>query len=434
MSNALSFSQRLRHGGIEPSDPEELRINKTIVVFAMALMTAGVMVWVGLYWLMGLRISATLPLSYQLISVAALLLYAANRNFEFFQYSQMCLFLFFPFVAQLLIGDYVSASGVVLWGILAPITAVAVLGARESAPWFVAQLMLLLICGIFDYVLAGTARPAIPQKVSAVFFALNFVSITVIVYVLLRYAANQKQGYQTKLIETNGMLASERERSERLLLNILPAPVAERLKRDESAIADGFADVTVMFADIVNFTGIASDMAPKQIFAMLNGVFSQFDSLAEAHGMERIKTIGDAYMVAGGLNRDSNADYTAAVADMALDMLKALEADANQLGSRLAIRVGISTGPAVAGVVGTKKFIYDVWGDSVNLASRITSECVPGMIHTDVTTYLRLRDRYEFQTPQTIFAKGKGETTVYPLIGRTRNSAFQADEAPSGVA
>ena len=418
MATPLSFSQRLRHGGVEPSDPEELKIQKTIVVFAMGLMTAGVMFWLGLYWLMGLKFSATLPLSYQLISVATLLLYVATRNFEFFQYSQMCLFLFFPFVVQLLSGDYISASGVVLWGILAPITAVAVLGPRESAPWFVAQVMLLLICGIFDYMLAGGARPAISPRASAVFFSLNFTSITAIAYVLLRFAANEKQGYQTKLVETNHMLASERERSERLLLNILPAPVAERLKRDEGAIADGFADVTVMFADIVNFTGIAADMAPKQIFAMLNGIFSEFDSLAEAHGLERIKTIGDAYMVAGGLNKDSRANYTEAIADMALDMLKVLEADANQLGSRLAIRVGISTGPAVAGVVGTKKFIYDIWGDSVNLASRITSEGVPGMIHTDVTTYRRLQDRYEFQSPRTIIAKGKGETTVYRLIGR----------------
>ena len=432
-SKSLSFSQRLRHGGIEPSDPEELRIHKTIVVFAMGLMTAGVMLWVGLYWLMGLQLSATLPFSYQVISVATLLAYIATRNFAFFQYAQLCLFLFFPFVVQLSIGNYISASGAVLWGILAPITAVVVLGARESVPWFAAQVTLMLICGYFDYELAGTARSVIPEKTSAAFLALNFTAITAMVYLLLRYAANEKQRYQARLEATNRALMAEQERSERLLLNILPGAVAARLKQEKGTIADGFADVTVMFADIVNFTSIAEGMSPNQIFTMLNRIFSEFDSLAEEHGLEKIKTIGDAYMIAGGLNKDS-VNYTEGIANMALGMRKVLETDAFLLEKRLQIRIGIGTGPVVAGVVGKKKFIYDLWGDTVNLTSRITTEGVPGMIHTDATTYRRLRNAYEFESPQTIFAKGKGETMVYRLIGRRQDPARQAGKVPSDAA
>jgi class 3 adenylate cyclase len=159
-------------------------------------------------------------------------------------------------------------------------------------------------------------------------------------------------------------------------------------------------------------------MSPNAIFAMLNKVFSSFDSLAEKHGLEKIKTIGDAYMVAGGLDEDGETNYSEAIADMALEMRRVLANDLQINDHRLEIRMGIGTGPVVAGVVGKKKFIYDLWGDTVNIASRITSEGVPGMIQVDQTTYRRLRNRYEFEQPQTIYLKGKGDTVIYRLKGK----------------
>jgi adenylate cyclase len=164
----------------------------------------------------------------------------------------------------------------------------------------------------------------------------------------------------------------------------------------------------------VNFTTIAEGLSPSQIFAMLNRVFSSFDSLAERYGLEKIKTIGDAYMVAGGLN-DSSINYSEAIADMALEMRELLQREIVVNDQRLEIRMGIGTGPVVAGVVGKKKFIYDLWGDTVNIASRITAESVPGMIQVDVTTYRRLRNKFDFDPPKTIYLKGKGDTTVYTL-------------------
>jgi class 3 adenylate cyclase len=173
-----------------------------------------------------------------------------------------------------------------------------------------------------------------------------------------------------------------------------------------------------MFADIVNFTTIAEGMSPNQIFSMLNKVFSAFDALAEHHGLEKIKTIGDAYMVAGGLNTDGNMNYTEALANMAIAMRDVLAHDPGLNEHRLEIRMGIGTGPVVAGVVGKKKFIYDLWGDTVNIASRITAEAVPGMVQVDATTYRRLRGKFDFDPPHTVYLKGKGDTVIYRLRGR----------------
>ena len=206
------------------------------------------------------------------------------------------------------------------------------------------------------------------------------------------------------------------------MLNVLPAPVAERLKRSEEPIADGFPAATVMFADIVGFTQIASRLDPVEIFALLNRLFSAFDALAERHGLEKIKTIGDAYMVAGGLDQ-AEGDYCAAVADLALEMGEVVAQEPTIDGQSLALRIGIATGPVVAGVVGTKKFIYDLWGDTVNLANRITTDNQPGMIQVDARTYQKLAVRYDFGPAQTLDLKGKGATSVYRLTGRRAQRA-----------
>lgn len=420
MSYLSTLVSRLRTAGIEPGDSDELKLKKSLLLLAMGLTTAAPVLWLGLYWLMGLNISASLPFYYQLVSLATLIFYLVTRNFDAFRLMQLVLFLFFPFVLQWTLGNFITASGVVLWALLAPVAAILLYSARESIPWFVAYAVLICASAFFDYQLVETSAQTapIPPRASVVFFALNFVSVSAIVYLLLRYAAIERDRSKAKLEEAHRLLQAEQERSERLLLNILPGPVAERLKQDDGTIADGFADVTVMFADIVNFTTLAEGMSPNAIFAMLNKVFSSFDSLAEKHGLEKIKTIGDAYMVAGGLDEDGEVNYSEAIADMALEMRRVLANDIQVNDARLEIRMGIGTGPVVAGVVGKKKFIYDLWGDTVNIASRITSEGVPGMIQVDQTTYRRLRNRYEFEQPQTIYLKGKGDTVIYRLKGK----------------
>jgi adenylate cyclase len=412
----MNLISRLANAGIDPDDSEELKLSKALLMFAVGLMNVAPVIWLAIYWGTGVPLSSSIPLGYQLASTASLGIYLHNKNFQLFSITQLALFLFVPCAIQWTIGSFVSASGVILWGLLAPIGAILCLGARESAPWFFAYILMVAVSGFFDYYLADMkTTPMIPPHTSALFFALNFIVMSTLIYVLISFSQQEKEKIRNKLRETNLQLRDAQEQSERLLLNILPGPVAERLKRNDETIADGFADVTVMFADIVNFTHIAEGMSPNQIFAMLNQVFSCFDELAETHGLEKIKTIGDAYMVAGGLN-DDKVNYSDAIADMALGMRDVLATEFAKM--KLEIRMGIGTGPVVAGVVGKKKFIYDLWGDTVNIASRITNESVPGSVLVDLMTYRRLRQRFDFGPPRTIYVKGKGDMTVYELLGR----------------
>ena len=412
-----AFLVSLRNGGILPEDDAETRLKKSLLVFATGLVSVGSMLWLFLYGQLGPQFSVNAPFIFQLLLVGNLLIYFRSGNFDFFRYSQLALFLFAPFAVQWSIGNFITASGTSLWGLLAPIGAVLFFGPRESLAWFFAYIFLTALSGFFDYFLADNLLahgPKISTRTSVFFFALNFAAISSIVYLLLRYAVLEKAKAQASLEETHRLLQDEQERSERLLLNILPGPIAERLKHDSQAIADGFADVTVMFVDIVNFTRIAEGMTPQQVFSMLNRIFSSFDELAEHHGMEKIKTIGDAYMVAGGLNHEQN-NYTRSIAELAISMRDLLRRDYTVNDLHLDVRIGIGTGPVVAGVVGKKKFIYDLWGDTVNLASRITSEGIPGVIQVDETTYQRLARCFVFEAPQTLQLKGKGKTVVYRL-------------------
>jgi adenylate cyclase len=415
-----SFIQRLHNAGVEPGDSEELQLNKQLLMFATGLVSIASMVWLAIYWFLGPQFPVNYPYLFLLAMTTNVLIYIQTRNFSLFRVTQLSLFLFAPFAMQWGVGNFLDASGIVLWGLLAPVGAILFFGVRESLAWFFAWAFMIVMSGVFDYLLADPAlKPVvqIPMRTSIVFFALNFLFVSTVIYLLLRFSIAEKHKAQSRLEEAHRALEHEQERSERLLLNILPAPVALRLKNAEHTIADGFADATVMFADIVNFTHVAANMTPSQVFSMLNSIFSAFDDMAERHGLEKIKTIGDAYMVAGGINGD-NQDYSAAIADLALAMQKLLQQDFAVNTSHLAMRMGIGTGPVVAGVVGKKKFIYDLWGDTVNLASRITSEGVPGMIQCDTATYRRLCDRFDFHEPQTIYLKGKGDMTVYRLIGR----------------
>jgi adenylate cyclase len=411
--------RRLGTAGVLPTDGEEIQLKKHVLLFSCGLMIGGSAIWLGLYHLLGLPLSATLPFSVEVVSLCTLLVYLWTLNFKFFRVAQLSLWLFVPFVVQWAMGDFVSASGMILWGLLAPVGAALLLSARESLPWMVAYVVLTVATGYVDHELAGAAgsRLQVPVRTIVVFFALNFAAVCAMVYWLLSFAFTERERSRARLQDAHARLQEEQERSERLLLNILPAPIAERLKNSEAAIADGYADVTVMFADIVNFTRLAENMAPRQVFALLNRMFSEFDALAERFGLEKIKTIGDAYMVAGGLNQ-GNAEYSEAIAELALEIRDLVAREFRVDGEPLALRIGIGTGPVVAGVVGKKKFIYDLWGDTVNIASRITTEGVPGMIQVDQATYRRLRDKFEFLEPQTIYLKGKGDTTVYRMIGQ----------------
>ena len=223
---------------------------------------------------------------------------------------------------------------------------------------------------------------------------------------------------------TEAELRQQRLLSERLLHNVLPQPIAERLKRGQKTIADHFTEVTVLFADLVNFTSFSSQSSPKQLVDLLNRVFSSFDELAAQHSLEKIKTIGDAYMVVGGLPT-TRPDHITAIADMAIDLQRTIKQFKTQNGQEIQLRIGIHTGPVIAGIIGTRKFSYDLWGDTVNVASRMESQGEVARTQVTTTVYERLKRRYEFEPRGAIEVKGKGLMTTYWLTGKKAGHSAQ---------
>jgi class 3 adenylate cyclase len=321
-----------------------------------------------------------------------------------------------------------STTGVVIWiGALAPGGPGVVY--KSYAPLFVVMGPLLVRMTVvtevaftlvtlafylgFDAALGGD--PTIRFSLCMTIAALG--AIGALVANQMSRQGRQSYLQQRTIEEQVAALDEEKRRSEELLLNILPPSIAERLKTSRAAIADGFAEVSVLFADIVGFTTMSERVAPAELVDRLNAVFSSFDDLAEKLHLEKIKTIGDCYMVAAGLNFERH-DHAEALAEMALAMLRRMEGFSTNFGERLNLRIGIHTGPAVAGVIGKKKFIYDVWGDTVNTASRMESHGEPGMIHVTDAVHARLDAKYEFTARGEIDVKGKGRMTTWFLTGR----------------
>ena len=341
--------------------------------------------------------------------------------------------LLLPFALQWSLGGFANSSAVCLWAVTSPLGALLFVGTRQAAPWFLAFVGLVVVSAGIDPVLAAGA-PNIPDGVVVVFFALTILGVATTVYALLQYFVRARERALAELAREHRALEREQAKSERLLLNVLPEPVAARLKKKEGVIADAFAGVTVLFADIVGFTPLSELLSAADVVALLDRVFAGWDALAAHHGVEKIKTIGDAYMAAGGipLPRD---DHAQAIAELALAMGPEVARSAADAGLALEVRIGIDTGPVVAGVIGRAKFIYDLWGDTVNTASRMESHAVPGTIQVTQRAYEQLREQYELRPRGTIEVKGKGPTTTYLLLGRRDQHARSAsrdrhDHAP----
>ncbi len=415
LSRLPGWLQPLAEIGALPSDSDELRLRKAVLVLSSTLMASLAFAWVPTYATLGLWVSAAIPLAYQLASAASIYTFARTHRYLLFRTSQLWMSLLLPFALQWSLGGFRNSSAVCLWAFTSPLGALLFVGARQAIQWFLAFVGLVAVSGAIDPALAAGA-PHIPSGVVVTFFALNVLGVATTAYVLLQYFVRAREREQAK--------------SERLLLNVLPEPVAARLKEDEGIIADACADVTVLFADIVGFTPLSELLSAEDMVSLLDRVFARWDTLAAEHGVEKIKTIGDAYMVAGGvpLPRDDHAE---AVAEMALEMGPEIEHLAAETGLALKVRIGIDSGPVVAGVIGRAKFIYDLWGDTVNTASRMESHAQPGTIQVTERTYERLRERYELRPRGTIEVKGKGPMTPYLLVGRRRDHKTTARSQPA---
>jgi guanylate cyclase len=401
--------------GSLPTDPPDEAIRKETLVLSAGLITTLAIVWVVTYWVLGLVLAAFIPFLYQVVSIVNLVIFARTKRYRVFRLSELGLSLLLPFFLQLSLGGFLPSSGVILWSFTAPLGALLFHGRREAVPWFVAFALILGLAGVLDPIVANKTAE-IPAAVVVMFFVLNVLGVTGTCYVLLQYFVRERERYAAAL-------AVEQERSERLLLNVLPEPIAARLKSGESVIADSASEVGVLFADIAGFTPMAESMSPHETVRLLDEIFSTFDRLALKHRVEKIKTIGDAYMVASGL-LEPRPDHTGDLARFALDMRQEIERRGTS--SPITVRIGIDVGPVVAGVIGRSKFIYDLWGDTVNTASRMESHGLPGAIQVTERAYQRLAQGFEFEPRGVIDVKGKGPMRTYLLTG-----ALDEAEAPA---
>ena len=395
---------RLARIGALPTDGHDEALRKQILVLSASLITALAIGWVITYWLLGLRVPALIPFAYQVVSIANLIVFARTKRYRFFRTCELALSLLLPVLLQLALGGFVASSGVILWSFTAPLGALLFAGRREAIPWVVAFVVAMVAAGLLDP-LVDSRIASIPSWVTVSFFVGNVLGVTGTAYVLLVYFVAERERYARALV-------IEQQRSEHLLLNVLPKPIAERLKAGESTIADGFTEVGVLFADIAGFTPMSERMAPDAVVRMLDEIFTEFDELAVRFAVEKIKTIGDAYMVASGL-LEPRADHARDIVDMALAMRDAIERH-----DGLGIRIGIDIGPVVAGVIGRSKFSYDLWGDTVNTASRMESHGVTGQIHVTERAARRLRPRYRLEERGIIEVKGKGSMPTFLVTGR----------------
>jgi adenylate cyclase len=322
-----------------------------------------------------------------------------------------------PTISMIPLGGFLGSGAVGLWGLLAPLGALVFGGVRSGVRWYVAFVVLFLGSGILGSIV-GSVAP-VPAWFANVILGLNVAVGGTVFFTLLALFAKQRQ-------DALGALRSEQERAQNLLLNILPASIAERLKASPTTIADQVAAVSVLFADVVDFTPRAERMSAAEVVGTLDRLFSHFDTLAEQYGLEKIKTIGDAYMVAAGVP-EPRPDHATALANLALDMVSCVEpgGDVGDLG--LTLRIGVNSGPVVAGVIGRKKFLYDLWGDAVNIASRMESQGTPGRIQITEPTRELLGDEFECEPRGTVSVKGKGEMETWYLVGRRDAVSGRAD-------
>ena len=407
------FLDRFINLGIRPGDTAQEKAHKRTAVLVGGVTAPVVAIWTVVYGIIGVPLAALQPLIYVVATVVGLVYVARTKTIHRFALSQMAMYLVLPFLLQWSLGGFANGSAVGMWAISAPFLAPLV--GVYAWPWFVGFVGLSIVSGLIDSTLAASA-PDVPAGVITAFFVLNFVGVAVVVFVALLFFIRDRERAGVALDEQNRLLEAERHKSERLLLNVLPAGIAERLKQGEEPIADRLPEVTVLVADIVGFTPMSEQVAPTDVVALLNDLFSRFDDLVDELGLEKLKTIGDAYQAMAGLP-GTTQDQTAAVADLAIAMLAEAGGHVIEGFGPLQLRIGIETGPVVGGVIGKKRFSYDIWGDTINTASRMESHGVPGRIQVTQRVHDKLRDQYEFEQRGVISVKGKGDMTTFFLNG-----------------
>lgn len=392
----------------EPGDDPEVKLRKALLVRVSFLIILAGALWGVLYLVYGEPLAGAIPLSYSAFSLLTFVGFLLTRRYVLYRSAQLLLILLLPFLLMVALGGYVNSSAVVLWSLLCPMAAL-VFDEPEKAPRWMLMYICFLVLGSLLQPYARLHNNLPHAMIVPLFFMLNIGAVSGIAFFLLYYFVKEKdRAYK--------LLNAEQERSEKLLLNVLPKEIAPRLKESNQTIADNFDCASVLFADIVGSTTLFANMEPGEIVDWLNEVFSAFDTLVERYGLEKIRTIGDNYMVASGAPC-RREDHAQALARMALEMCEKLGRIPARNGKEIAFRMGINSGPMVGGVIGKTKFHYDLWGDTVNIASRMESQGEIGKIQVTQATHDLLKEEFRFEPRGVIPVKGRGEMRTWYLTG-----------------
>ena len=399
---AAPLPARVLSIGADRRDTADEHFRKRLLVgVALVILPVGFL-WGCLYWAVGEHEVALTPWAYVTGSAISLAVFARTRNFAFLRTAQLLLILIAPALGTVMLGGLRESSGVILWTLFAPLGAVAFDRPRRAWTWFAAFVATILL----TLVLSEVVRPDgadLPEPFVRTFDVLNIVVVSFVAILLLVTFARGRDAAQARV--------------EALLLNVLPDEIAQRLQSDPNSIADQFDDASILFADVVDFTPLSSRLNPREVVGLLDRLFTSFDELVDRYEVEKIKTIGDCYMVAAGVPRQ-RADHAHALAGLALEMREcAKRCLPDGADHDLRLRIGISSGPVVAGVIGRRRFLYDLWGDTVNMASRMESHGTPDTIQITRSTFKLLRDDFVLEPIGLVEVKGKGEVETWRLVG-----------------
>lgn len=396
----------IRRVGAEEGDSEDARLHKTLLIGAALMIILAGLLWDGIYIAFDEPLAGAVPIIYALLSSLSVFVFGLTHRYRLFRLSQLLLILIPPFLLHLALGGFVNSSAAILWSLICPFGAL-LFGQRHHAFWwFLAFLGLVITSGVMQ----PNAHPTnnLPPWLVIIFFVANIGTVSAIAFILLHYFVGQEE-------RILGLLRVEQEKSERLLQNVLPKEIAAILKDKDETIAEYYDSVSILFADIVGFTVLSDELSPTEMVELLNEVFSHFDSLVAKHNLEKIRTIGDNYMVVSGAP-GPRPDHAQALAYLALE-IRAYIDQYQRNGRRLSFRIGMSSGPIVGGVIGRQKFHYDVWGNAVNMASRMESHGVPGKIQITYDSYQLLKEDYICVPRGKVLVKGKGEMETWFLEG-----------------
>jgi guanylate cyclase len=395
-----SLRDRLLSIGADPRDSPDERFRKRLLVGISLLILPVGFLWGCPYWAVGELTVALTPWCYVGGSIVSLVVFSRTRSLAFLRTAQQVLILLGPALGTIAIGGLDESSSVVVWSLLAPLGAVAFDRPERAWPWFGAFVGTTAV----TLALADVVRPEaadLPTAFVRTFDVLNIVAVSFVAMLLLVTFARGR--------------ATAQARVEDLLLNVLPAEVAERLQSAPSSIADHFDEASVLFADVVDFTPLASRLDARDVVGLLDRLFSSFDELVDRHEVEKIKTIGDCYMVAAGVPTP-RPDHARALAALAFEMHDCAKQCLDDDGRDLRLRIGISSGPVVAGVIGRRRFLYDLWGDTVNMASRMESHGAPGEIQVTRSTWELVREDFLTEPIGLVDVKGKGDVETWRLV------------------